>query len=82
MNFRLVFRIVGRVLQLESAALLIPTAVALAYGEELYPFLITILLMAALGSGLSLLPARQHFFAREGFFAVGLIWLITGRKKD
>ena len=78
MNFRLVFRIVGRVLQLESAALLIPAAVALAYGEELYPFLITILLMAALGSGLSLLPARQHFFAREGFFAVGLIWLITG----
>ena len=78
MNFPLVFKIVGRVLLLEAAVLLIPTAVALAYGEELYPFLLTILLMAALGGGLSLLPARRRFFTREGFFTVGLIWVITG----
>ena len=78
MNFRLVFKIVGRVLLVEAVAMLLPTLVALLYREDLRPFLLTILLMALTGGALSLLPAKRHFFTRDGFFAVGLIWVITG----
>ena len=78
MNFRLVFKVVGRVLLVEAVAMLLPTFVALLYREDLRPFLLTILLMVLLGGVLSLLPAKRHFFVREGFFAVGLIWVITG----
>lgn len=78
MNFMLVFKLVGRVLLVECAALLIPLLVALIYGESPLPFLLTILLLALLGGGLSMLPAKRHFYTREGFFSVGLIWLITG----
>ena len=42
------------------------------------PSCLTILLMAILGLALSAVPATRHFYAREGFFAVGLIWLVTG----
>ena len=48
------------------------------YQEDPAPFLLTILLMAILGLALSAVPATRHFYAREGFFAVGLIWLVTG----
>ena len=30
----------------------------------------------AVGLALSLIPSNDHFFPREGFFAVALIWLL------
>ena len=78
MNIKLVLKLVGRVLLVEAAALVVPLAVALLYREPLLPFLLTIALVALCGLGLSALPARQQFFSREGFCAVGLIWLLTG----
>ena len=74
MNFKLVLRVVGRVLFVECAAMVLPLAAALYYGESPAPFAISILLLAAMGVLLSLLPARdRRFYAREGFFSVGLI---------
>lgn len=78
MNLKLVSRLVGRVLLVEAFFMLLPLAVALLYQEDPAPFLLTILLMAILGLALSAVPATRHFYAREGFFAVGLIWLVTG----
>lgn len=78
MNIRLVLRVTGRVMQLESAVMLIPLAVALLYWESPAPFLYSILIILISGTLLSHLPARRHFFAREGFVAVGLIWILTG----
>lgn len=78
MNLRLVLKLVGRVLLVEVAALVVPLAVALLYREDPAPFLLTILLMTLIGVGLSSLPCRQQFFAREGFVSVGLIWIVTG----
>ena len=73
MNLKLVSRLVGRVLLVEAFFMLLPLAVALLYQEDPAPFLLTILLMAILGLALSAVPATRHFYAREGFFAVGLI---------
>lgn len=78
MNIKLVLKLVGRVLMIEAAALVVPLAVALIYRESPLPFLLTIAIMGACGLALSALPARRQFFAREGFVAVGLIWIFTG----
>ena len=78
MNFSLVFKILGRTLLLEGFALLLPTGVALLYGEDIRPFLYTILILLVVGGLLSLLRASRQFFAREGFFTVALTWVMFG----
>ena len=78
MNIKLVLKLVGRVLLIEAAALTLPLAVALMYRESPAPFLLSIAIVALCGFGLSALRAKRQFFTREGFIAVGLIWIITG----
>ena len=78
MNFKLVFNITGRVLMLLGASMLPSLAVALYYGEPGGPFLKSILILLILGFALSRLPYEKKMFAREGFFTVGLIWLLMG----
>ena len=78
MNIKLVLKLVGRVLLLETAALAVPLVVALLYRESPAPFLLAIAVVAAVGLGLSALPAPLQFLTREGFVSVGLIWIFTG----
>ncbi len=79
MNFKLVLRITGFTLLIEAAAMLIPMAVSLLYGESPLPFLCSILLiLAGACVPVFLLKPKPDFFAREGFFAVGLIWVLFG----
>ncbi|MBE6973824.1 MAG: TrkH family potassium uptake protein [Ruminococcaceae bacterium] len=78
MNFHLVFNLTGKVLMLESASMLLPALVALLYQESPLPFLYAAAITALVGFLLSRLPYKKHFFAREGFFAVGLIWVLMG----
>lgn len=79
MNFKTVFRVAGFTLLVEAAAMLLPMSVALYYGEDPSPFLKTIGIMVVLGL-LSVFGLRgeRKFFAREGFFSVGLIWVLSG----
>jgi len=77
MNFKLVFRIVGFSLLIEAAALVFPLAVSLIYGEDPTPFLLTIGILVVVGlAAVFLLKGKKNFFAREGFFTVGLIWVL------
>lgn len=78
MNFRLVFKLTGKTLLVEAAALLAPLLVALLYREDPLPFLITIPVIAAAGLLLARVHSDDHFFPREGFFAVALIWVLLG----
>lgn len=78
MNLKLVLKLVGRIMLVETVAMLLPLFVALLYGESIMPFVWSILLMAVVGGGLAYMPARTQFYTREGFFAVGLIWVVTG----
>jgi len=78
MNYRMVFYMVGRLLQLEAALLLLPAAVCLIYGDGgLAALLITAALALALGSGMTLFrrPKNQTIYAKEGFVIVALSWL-------
>ena len=79
MNYKTVFRVAGFTLLVEAAAMLLPVAVALYYGEDPSPFWKTIGIMVVVGlASVFGLRGEHKFFAREGFFSVGLIWVLSG----
>ena len=78
MNIKLILKLLGRILLVESVALLLPLVVALLYHESPLPFVWSILITLAVGLSLSYIPTKKQFFLLEGFVSVGLIWLMTG----
>jgi len=78
MNFKLVLRVSGYVLLIAALSMLPSAAVAFLYGEPLSPFLMASLCTACAGFLFTRISAPSHFYAREGFFCVGLIWLLLG----
>ena len=60
MNFKVVFKIVGRVITMESFVMLVPMFVAALYGEDITPFLMSIILVLFLGVILNL-NISQHY---------------------
>ena len=80
MNYRILLKILSRVLLIEAALLLAPMIVAAIYGESVLPFLWTILITFA-GSVLLNIPGRKadsSLHAREGFVSVALSWISMG----
>ncbi len=77
MNYRMMLYIMGRIMQVEALLLLIPMLVAVFYQESVTAFLATILLLAAMGTLMTLHPPkRRSFYAREGFLSVALSWVV------
>ena len=77
MNYRILMKILSRVMLIEAALLLAPLVTAAIYRESVLPFLWTILLVLA-AAVLLLLPGRRaddSLHAREGFVAVALSWI-------
>ena len=69
--------VIGRILVTEAALLVLPTVTALAYGESLRPFLLTALLLVAVGLIMGRKkPGRTALYARDGFAVVALAWLL------
>jgi len=62
----------------EAICLFLPLGVTLFYREDPRPFIYTIVIITLAAFLLSLFQGDDRFFAREGFFAVGLIWVLTG----
>lgn len=78
MNLKLVLKIVGLVMLIEAAAMVLPLVVTLLYREDPVPFLVTIALLLVAGLILSRQKTKRQFYNREGYFSVGLIWMVTG----
>ncbi len=77
MNYRMIAFILSRVLLIMAALLLLPLITALVYGENILPFAVTIAATAACGGVLTLFrPRTREIYAREGYSAVGLSWLV------
>lgn len=78
MNYKMVFRTIGKLLKVEAILLCLPLIVSLIYQEKMYlPFIIPIVLTFLIGHLLtSLKPSRTNIFAREGLIIVGLSWVI------
>lgn len=61
MNYRLVSNILGKVMLLEAALMIPSLIVSLIYKEEsASAFLITIVILAVIGFGLSLIKAQKN----------------------
>ena len=80
MNGRMIARILGLVLLLLAVLLLLPLIVGLVYGENVLPFGVTIAIALAAGGLLTFCfrPQSTELYAKEGFAAVGLAWIVMG----
>ena len=77
MNRRMNLRIIGLALIVEAALLLLPVFVGLLYGERPVAFLITAALAGLTGFVLTRLKTkRETIYARDGFVAVSLVWIV------
>ena len=78
MNFGIIGYILGWVINIVSAAMLLPWIVSLIYGESCgIIFLVCALVFGALGSLIvRRKPKNTAFFAREGFLVVSLSWIV------
>ena len=77
MNYRIIGRTAGTILIIEAVCLVIPLIAALIYGEGVLPFIISAAVMCAVGLPLSRLKVgKTRFYARDGFAAAALGWMI------
>ncbi|HPE15706.1 MAG TPA: TrkH family potassium uptake protein [Oscillospiraceae bacterium] len=78
MNYRIVLKLIGKLLLVLAAAMALPLCVALLYRETPVPFFLAIGISLLFGFVLSGIKAPGGFFAREGFVAVAAIWFVMG----
>lgn len=77
MNLRMIGFVLGRILLTEAGLLALPLVTALLYGESLLPWLVTMGLLVLWGGLLSRRrPERTALYARDGFAAVALAWIL------
>jgi trk system potassium uptake protein len=70
--------LVGALLKYLSLATLFPAAIAVGYGESVWPFLASGAIAAAAGQGLELATrGKERVGVREGFLVVSLTWLVV-----
>ncbi|WP_420028487.1 TrkH family potassium uptake protein [Halorussus lipolyticus] len=69
--------LVGTTLKYLSITLLLPVVVALYYGENVVPFLVTSGVMVGLGVALERLQHEPDLGHREAFLFVSLTWLVV-----
>ncbi len=77
MNGWMIVYTVGMMLKVEAALMCLPLGVCLYYGESPWAFLVTIFMLLTCGWMMSIRrPQEDTIYAREGFFIVGLSWLL------
>ena len=70
--------LVGAMLKYLSLAALFPAALAIGYGESVWPFLASGAIAAAAGQALELATrGKERVGVREGFLVVSLTWLVA-----
>ena len=78
MNYKMVLKTVGRLLQVEALLMLLPMFVSLYYKEKIeYVFLITSGLLIVASTVMTVLKTEnRRIYAREGFAIVSLSWIL------
>lgn len=78
MNYRLILRVIGRVLGIEAAFMIFPLIVSFIYGGGDHPaFLWPILITAGAGGALAFIkPKERKFRARDAFVVAGFSWIL------
>ncbi len=80
MNYRLLGKILGKIMILEAVLMLAPLAVSIVYKESfihVIAFLIPIAALAVIGFLLQLTkPKRVNLYQKEGFALTAMVWLV------
>ena len=78
MNIGIIFYFLGWVLNIEAVLMLLPCAVALIYGDGQLKFFLMVMAMCLVIGWATThrRPKNTVFYAREGFVAVALIWVV------
>ena len=78
MNYKMVSKTVGRLLQAEALLLLLPMVVSIYFKENLiYVYGIVIAILLCVGTLMTLpKPQTRKIYAREGFAIVSLSWIL------
>ena len=70
--------LVGSLIKYLGAAFLFPAALAIGYGDAVWPFLVSAAVTTGFGQGLERVTAgRERIGAREGYLVVSLVWLLV-----
>jgi trk system potassium uptake protein TrkH len=70
--------LVGYLVKFLAAAFLFPAAIAVVYGEAVWPFLVAGAATAGFGLGLERMTSgRERIGSREGYLVVSLIWVLV-----
>jgi trk system potassium uptake protein len=76
-DLRGALNLVGSLFRYLSLAFLVPAAIALGYGEAVWPFLLSGAVTFAFGWGVEhFTDGRERIGAREGYVVVSLVWLL------
>lgn len=76
MNYRMVWRTLGRTMSIEAILMLLPLCVAIIHGESWHGFVLTIALLALTSVPMQLIKRKSEtIYAREGFVIVALSWI-------
>ena len=80
MNYKLLGKILGKIMILEGVLMLAPAAVSIIYSEGLWNYLaffIPIAALVAIGVLMQRMkPARTYIYQKEGFALVALVWIV------
>jgi trk system potassium uptake protein TrkH len=74
MNIKIVFYVLGGLLRLLGILMVVPLGVAYYYGENLTPFLVSIVITVLTGLILLSYKTDEEWMRKEGFAIVGLGW--------
>ena len=77
MNYRMIGYLLGLILLIEAGFMVLPSAVALIYSENVIPFFITIAVLIVISLPLVIFkPQNKRIFARDGFVVVAMAWIL------
>ena len=78
MNYRIIFYIIGWILNIEAAFMLLPFLTGVIYQESaLWSFVISGMICLVMGIALTFCkPKRQYFYVKEGYVTVALSWIV------
>src|SRR3954454_8252686 len=76
-DIRGALNLVGSLFKYLSPAFLLPTAIAVGYGEAVWPFVVAGAVTFAFGAGVeALTDGKERIGPREGYLVVSLVWLL------
>jgi trk system potassium uptake protein len=76
-DIRGALNLVGWLFKYLSPAFLLPAAIAVGYGEAVWPFLVAAAITFAAGAGVeALTDGKERIGPREGYLVVSLVWLL------